>query len=176
MATTQEKMQSTWPDRLRALKVGDSLLIERDDLSPKQTNSLVRNFEHRQHQNVKYNIIVDEKGDSLVTCIFIKRGVSIERKPPGIHIKKAPAPKVADTIAEKAPDPRGTRVIRPPGDAPAVGFIEAIYSDGSRALFHILDAEHHGSTINKLMKEHNTMSVQSFAAGKTIRRKTTWEG
>lgn len=189
MKTTIEKMRSQWPDKLRDLKLGDTLYIDRKDLELAAAHVMVRNFEQRTNrrhgaQSVLYEVLADELG-TLVTCIVRKRGVDISKRPQGFNqystrlkakaTRDEQKPLRAETKAQLVAATFNDEVQRLPEGTEACGILVVTYPDGEPKLIFVKDGEHHGHEINRIMKEGRALSVQSFAAGKTIKRKVSWE-
>ena len=192
--STPDKMRSQWPDKLRALQVGDSLLITKAEVPPKNAKALARNVEWRHKRNILFNVLSDENGDTLITCMYRNQHTTIAKKAPGFRqsgIKQkiaagraAAAPIRAAAVLQQAarkettsqPLSNSNGVERLPDGEEACAIIEVTYPDHTHKLIFIKDAEHHGRVLSKTMKDGAAMSVQTFAAGKTMKRKVSWEG
>lgn len=193
IATTNRKpaiemMSSPWPDKLRELKLNESLYISLADLSIKQATIMVRNFEQRINRRANAKIILfsvlSDKDGTLITCIKRTRASEIARRPPGFTKESARA--LAKKGREKTAPIRAEATLRAAGSFSDVerladgvepcAIIEAAYPDGTHRLVFVKDAEQHGHLLNKFMKEGMAVSVQTFAAGKIMKRKVSWEG
>lgn len=186
--TTTERMRSAWPDKLRPMKVNDTLYIKHTDLEPLRAQIMVRNFEQRTNRRlggkvVLYNVLSDEKG-TLITCIQRKRGIDITKRPSGSNQYSAQK-KNMKAKADLAPI-RAEATLRAAGESSEVqhladgeepcAILIALYPNGTSKLIFVKDAEQHGHLLNKIMKEGLAASVQTFAAGKIMKRKVSWEG
>jgi hypothetical protein len=169
---------SPWPTKLKALKQNDVLLIEKNELSYKQVQSLVSNMNYRWKGKLLFRVDGNADTDSLVTCMHRGHHIVKDRRIYGN--KKYPA-KIAKIKSHKVSATTSTVIaaqreaVRQGTHTPAMAIIEALHGDGSVTVLRAADRAEYDKHMEETAHNMMIVEVKTYILTHTKKRDFSWK-
>lgn len=170
-------MNSPWPDKLRAMKVNDVLLITKKELTPKQVRNLVANCNYKWSGKALFKYTSDDKGDSIVVCVTREKDADavlarkrMPRSPTAIKKAKSVAlPKVAKKHISRTKEP-----ILMPKPMEANAIVECTYVNGGTQTMRAADENELNQLLERCRSNNQVVEIITYKREVVQRKQVSW--
>lgn len=174
----KKQFSSTWPDKLRKLKVNETLFISADELSIPQVRHLASNLNARLKGDAIYKSTHDTKsGDSIVVCVFRKKGATLTKhKPYGIKNAEARAAAAASNpLVTQHKRKRESLEVAMPKPMEAFAIIECTYVNGGAQSMRAADSNELDVILERCRHNEQVTEIITYKRATQLRKQVQWQ-
>jgi len=165
-----KQFASDWPDKLRSLKVNETLYVSGEQLSIKQVRSLVANMNTRLKGDALYKSTSEQStGGSVIVCVFRKKGAALKKRLPSRRVKS-----VTPVEPITKPKTRKKREKLMPKPMEAFAIVECVYVNGGAQSMRAADQGELEALLERCRSNEQVTEITTFQRTGVLHKQVQW--